>query len=147
VSIYETEDKPEMKLKALSCLCQAPDPELIKRSLAYGSSDKVRSQDIMYVYSSTSSTPDGRELTWDYVKQNWENIKKGLSGLIVGRIITYSAQNFTTEEHYHDVESYFSTRTMPGIERTIQQTLESIKGNYIFLNRERESFSKWLENC
>jgi len=146
VSIYETEDKPEIKIKALSCLCLAQSPELIKRSLAYGFSDKVRSQDIMYVYSSTSTTPVGRDLTWAYVKENWEDIQKKLSGMLIGRVITYSTSNFTTEEHYRDVESYFSNRTIPGIERTIQQSLETIRGNIIFLDRERELFSEWLES-
>jgi len=145
VQYYENAEQPEMKIKALVCLCSTKSPDLIRRSLDYGLSDKVRSQDVMYVFGSTSSSLVGMNITWEYVKGNWEAIKTHLGGsFLFGRIVSSSAKNFYTEDKAEEVEKFFKQRSVPGIERTIQQTLESIRSNASYLNRETGSLNQWL---
>jgi len=145
LNIYETTQIPDLKIKALTCLCSSKNPDLINRALNYGMSDRVRTQDLMYVFNATSSTPIGRDITWNFVKDNWENIRKVLSGsFLLSRVVTYTATKFSTEERAAEIEDFFKSRAIPGIERTIQQALESIRTNASFLAREREPFSQWL---
>jgi len=144
LNIFETTQIPDLKIKALSCLCSSKDPELINRALNYGMSGSVRTQDIIYVFNATSSTPIGRDITWNFVRENWDNIRNVLSGSLLARVITYTATKFSTEERATEIEDFFKSRTVPGIERTIQQALESIRTNASFLTREREPFSQWL---
>jgi len=148
LKIYLEAKVPELRIKALGSLSSPHDPELIKRALEFGLTDKVRTQDIQSVYMGTSSTSVGRKLTWEFIKTRWEELKTklGSGGLLLPRVIGYSSKEFSTEEDMNDFKNFFESRKEPGIERTIAQTLESIRSNISFKTREVENNKVWLQS-
>eukprot|EP01125_Pyxidicula_operculata_P001519 TRINITY_DN11382_c0_g1_i1.p1 TRINITY_DN11382_c0_g1~~TRINITY_DN11382_c0_g1_i1.p1 ORF type:complete len:861 (-),score=234.44 TRINITY_DN11382_c0_g1_i1:165-2747(-) len=147
LEIYKTATQPEERIRALRSLGLATTPELINRALEFALSDDTRIQDIIYPFYSCSSTHAGREATWSFVKNNWDRIDKKLTGsnMLFSRIISYTTQDFSSEEKAKDVEEFFKTHHAASTERTIQQSLESIRTNAQYLNRNISDVQSWLE--
>lgn len=65
-------------------------------------------------------------------------------GYLVTRLIKYITENFSTEEMAGEVEAFFRERQIPGTERTVQQSLETIRLNAAWLQRDQDSIRKYL---
>eukprot|EP01129_Flabellula_baltica_P009755 TRINITY_DN4040_c0_g1_i2.p1 TRINITY_DN4040_c0_g1~~TRINITY_DN4040_c0_g1_i2.p1 ORF type:complete len:857 (-),score=233.95 TRINITY_DN4040_c0_g1_i2:36-2606(-) len=147
VALYEAADQPEIRIKCLVGIGLSRDEELIARALEYAVSDKVRSQDLFYLLNACASTDKGRALTWNWVKENWTRLGKILGGaFLLGRVVTYSTQDFTTRERAEEVRAFFADKMAPGIERTVEQSIESILSNASFIEREADNLKAWLSS-
>ena len=51
---------------------------------------------------------------------------------------------FTTLDRAREVEEFFNTHPAPSAERTIQQSLERIRLNNRWLERNRQDIGEWL---
>ena len=69
----------------------------------------------------------------------------GQGGFIIARIVSITTEDFTTLDKARDVESFFEAHPAPAAERTIRQSLERIRSNALWLERDGESIEKWLE--
>ena len=52
--------------------------------------------------------------------------------------------NFTSQRWLNDVETFFVENPTPATERTIRQTLERIRLNIKWLERNREELATWF---
>eukprot|EP01127_Copromyxa_protea_P012138 TRINITY_DN3126_c0_g1_i1.p1 TRINITY_DN3126_c0_g1~~TRINITY_DN3126_c0_g1_i1.p1 ORF type:complete len:867 (-),score=252.09 TRINITY_DN3126_c0_g1_i1:54-2654(-) len=153
ISIYEKMHKssdvaPDLRIKALTAIGFGSTPALIEKALHYAfESDCVRTQDLFYPIFACSQSHYGREATWSFLKTNWDTLLKKLesSNFLLGRIISYATSGFSSEEKLKDVEEFFSTRKVAGTERTIAQSIESIKANSAALANNKESVTAWLK--
>jgi len=150
--IYEqlhlsAEAGPELRVKALFCTGFVPNAEATTKAINWAlKSEHVRSQDLMYPFASCSSSAYGREATWAVIKATWDDLKQKFSGgsFLLGRIIK-CLSGFNTEERAKEVEEFFAGRTEPNTERTLAQTLESIRTNAKTLSVQKESTLAWLK--
>src|SRR3989338_7701034 len=110
------------------------------------SSGKVRDQDFYVPIMGVASTAAGREICWDFVRNSWNDLKKkfGNTQFLLNRIISFAAADFTTVERAEEVEKFFADKDQTGIERTIKQTVETIRSHASFLTRARDDTAKWL---
>jgi puromycin-sensitive aminopeptidase len=109
--------------------------------------DKVRHQDAWGpIFSASSGSILGRQLTWDYVKEKWETYK-GIfqGGFLLSRVVEISTIGFIGEDKATDIEEFFKANPVPTAERTIQQSLEAIRMNTQWLARDGPSIKAWLE--
>ena len=67
-------------------------------------------------------------------------------GFLLPRLIKYLTENFATEEMAQDVEQFFKENSFPGTERTVGQSLETIRLNVDWLQRDVESIAKYLDS-
>jgi len=65
---------------------------------------------------------------------------------LLGRIIKYTTEHFASEEQANEIEAFFLTKNTSGLERTIQQSLETIRNNAVWLQRDGESIKSYLIN-
>jgi len=146
LNIYKTAELHEEKIRALRALGLAKDAALTKRTLEFGLSPDVRSQDVFYVIASTASFPEGRQATWDFIRANWATFdsKFGEGGFLLPRIISLTCSDFTSEEKAVEVEQFFKEHPCPAADRTIKQALESIRAGTKWLLRDRDGVAKWL---
>lgn len=138
---------PELRVKSLYSIGLVKSPELILKALEYAvTSPHVRSQDLMYSFAACTSTSTGREVTWNFVQQHWDNLKKKLGGgsFLFGRIIKCMS-GFSSEAKAAEVEAFFESRKDPSTERTTAQTLEAIRANTAALKFHNESTHEWLK--
>lgn len=67
-------------------------------------------------------------------------------GFLLWRLIKFTTENYASEQEAKDIESFFADKCTSGIERTIQQSLETVRNNAAWLLRDRDSLKSYLEN-
>eukprot|EP01104_Vermistella_antarctica_P014067 TRINITY_DN4366_c0_g2_i1.p1 TRINITY_DN4366_c0_g2~~TRINITY_DN4366_c0_g2_i1.p1 ORF type:complete len:905 (-),score=311.21 TRINITY_DN4366_c0_g2_i1:47-2638(-) len=146
LNVYKTAEMQEDKIRALSALARSKDLDLIDRTLAYSLSDDVRAQDTFYVFGGSAAYPAGRQRAWEFVQNNWTKLEKRFADgfLLFGRIIQYTTQTFSSLEKADEIEAFFKTHPVPAAERTIKQSLETVRSNAKWLNNNRDAVATWL---
>ena len=119
-------------------------PELVKRTLEYSLSSDIRNQDFEGLISSTAQPNANHQVTWDFLKANWDRISPKLATYSPGTVIR-STQNFCEPALRTDVQSFFTQHAIEGSERSLRQTLERID-NCINLKQQQETnLAEWLQ--
>jgi puromycin-sensitive aminopeptidase len=87
----------------------------------------------------------GRDLAWEFVKENWVEFDRryGEGEFILSRLVSITSR-FTTPEREEDVESFFRDHPTPSVERAIRQSLERIRINTAWLDRNRQGLAEWF---
>jgi len=147
IKVYKEAVLPEERLRALRCIGMPKDHTLLSKAIDFAFSEDTRTQDIIYPIAACTTTPLGRNISWEYVKNNWNTILKRFTGsnFIFARLISYCAQDFTTVEKAKEVEEFFKHNSAPAAERTVQQCLESIHANSVYLTNNLADVTNWLK--
>jgi len=97
------------------------------------------------VIISVAMTKAGRELAWEFFKSNKDELRRRYEGgFLVSRLVKYVSENFASEEKAQEVEAFFAQNPFPGTERTVQQSLETIRLNTEWLARDTASIQSYL---
>lgn len=149
IELYEATDLHEEKNRILTAIGQFYDKNLLRRALEFALSTQVRLQDTPFTFNSVGQNPRGKELAWEFLKENWKTLMEryGNGGLfLLARIIEGTTTNLCTRDKLEDVESFFKTHKVPGAKRTIKQAIEMIKVNIAVIDRDRKDIKEWLES-
>lgn len=136
----------EEKVRFLGAVARFRQPELLQETLARSLQPaEVRSQDTVIVVSNVASTKQGRDLAWEFIKDNWPEFDRryGKGGFAITRLISITGA-FTTLERAQEVDEFFKTHPAPSAQRTIQQSLERIRLNVKWLERNRNELAEWF---
>ena len=136
----------EEKMRLLGALCNFDDHALLQQTLDRSlDDDYVRSQDTIRVMVGVASNRQGRELAWQFLKDNWEEFDRryGEGGFAIMRLVSISSL-FTTDEKRQEVEEFFAANPVPSADRTIRQGLERMAINIAWLDKNREDLASWL---
>jgi len=138
-------DLHEEKVRLLGAMTRFQEPDILKDLLKRALGDEVRSQDTMIVLVQTSMNHIGRDLAWDFIKENWSELDRryGKGGFAIMRIVGITG-GFTTMERHDEVANFFVKNPAPSAARTIQQSLERIRLNVKWLERNEDPVGKWL---
>lgn len=147
LKLYRSTDLQEEKVRILRSLGSVSSPELVTRVLEFSLSSEVRSQDSIFTIVGATGSLKGRELVWNFIKDNWEVISERYSGslFLFPRLIKLATENFACEDYVRDVQEFFEKNPAPSAERSIKQSLESIKLNIEQLNRDLPEIQQFLE--
>lgn len=63
---------------------------------------------------------------------------------MLARLIKYLTENFASEAMAKEIEQYFTEHEFPGTERTISQSVETIRLNAAWLQRDIDSITNYL---
>ena len=111
----------------LEALAFFEDPSLQTRTFEYALSSNVRAQDAPRLIQMLMQRPRTRVAAWEHLKANWDTVER-LVGMFQGlpRVVG-SVQHLCDARAGNDVEQFFSRRSIPGADRTLQRSLESIQ--------------------
>eukprot|EP00727_Mastigamoeba_balamuthi_P007514 m51a1_g3383 putative puromycin-sensitive aminopeptidase-like (864) ;mRNA; f:495047-498699 len=133
----------EQKVSVLSSVGFTDDAETALQALEWAlKSKEVRSQDYFFVVASVSA--NWPVVAWNYLKDNWALLSDVYSGALLPRIVQLSTARLHTEEQLQDVVSFFATRTTPGLDMTVRQSLEKIRVRRDWLARDRSDVAALL---
>nr|XP_018910157.1 PREDICTED: puromycin-sensitive aminopeptidase-like [Bemisia tabaci]XP_018910165.1 PREDICTED: puromycin-sensitive aminopeptidase-like [Bemisia tabaci]XP_018910174.1 PREDICTED: puromycin-sensitive aminopeptidase-like [Bemisia tabaci] len=145
LQLYKQEDLHEEKQRISNSLGVVKDAQLLMRVLEFAISDDVRAQSAVSMIVSVGLTAQGRELAWNFIKNNWQTFKNMYKdGILLISLVGQSTENFTSEEKAKDVENFFKQNPWPGVERTVRQSIESIRNHAAWLERDRDSIKDFL---
>ena len=139
-------DLQEEKMRLLLALSRFEDQGLLTETLARSLSSDVRLQDTISVVSSVAANPRGRQLAWDFLKSNWPEFDRryGTGGFGLMRLVAMCG-SFTTQQSLDDVETFFAENPAPAADRTILQSVERIRLNVKWLERNQDQLAAWLD--
>ncbi len=135
----------EEKVRFLYGLTSFEDKALLEETLNRSLGDEVRVHDTVSVITLVAGNTQGRDLAWQFLKDNWPELDRryGEGGFAIMRLVGI-ASAFTTLEMHDDVERFFSDNPAPGGARTISQSLERIRLNAAWLERNRNELADWF---
>ena len=136
----------EEKMRFLGALTRFRQQDLLQETLQRSMDpQEVRIQDTMLVVTALAANRYGRNLAWEFVKTNWGEFDRryGRGGFAIMRLVAIPGA-FTTEERAQEVDEFFKSHPAPSATRTIQQSLERIRLNVKWLERNRQDLQEWF---
>ncbi|TKW32831.1 hypothetical protein SEVIR_2G193100v4 [Setaria viridis] len=127
LKVYRESDEAEEKSRVLSTLCFCKDKNIVLESLNLLFTNEVRSQDAYYVLQGLGV--ETRETAWLWLKSSWDRITKKYSDTQDGGFIRYIVTLFSSNEKAAEFSSFFASRKKPEFQRTLKQSLESVRVN------------------
>ncbi|MED6192139.1 AP-1 complex subunit mu-1-like [Stylosanthes scabra] len=127
LKVYRETDLSQEKIRILGSLSDTPDPDLVLEVLNFMLSPEVRSQDAIM---GLPTSPEGRDVAWEWLKENWERILKTYgSGFLITRFVSSVVSPFASVEKAKEVEEFFASHGTQSIARTLKQSLERVNIN------------------
>ena len=147
LKVYREAELHEEKNRCLRALGCSADPDLLRRTLDFSLSEEVRGQDTPLAVAGVAMNPLGRDLAWDFLREKWAEFDQryGQGGFIIARIVSITTEDFTTLEKAAEVEAFFESHPAPAAARTVRQSLERVRSNALWLERDGEAIAGWLE--
>jgi puromycin-sensitive aminopeptidase len=134
---------PQDEQRYLYALAGFRPRPLIERTLAKTISGEIRTQDAPFVVRSMLMTVHGREITWDFLRANWDTMdrlypKHGLRRLAEGVI------GLATPELERAVHAFFTERKIDFGGKTLEQYLEQLRIAVALRARDGGALSAYL---
>ena len=123
----------------------AKTPKLTDRSLDYGFSPAVRSQDAPSFISALASNRLASHRVWQYVQQHWPKVLDRYGGTTGLSRFVGIVDNFSDDKVGDEAEKFFKEKTAPGAQQAVKQSLESLRSNALYLKREGDNIKAWLK--
>ena len=135
----------EEKVRLLVALSRFQQTALLEETLDRSLSAEVRVHDAINVVTSVAGNRRGRDLAWDFLKASWNEFDRryGEGGFGLMRLVSITS-GFTTREKAEEVERFFSDHPAPAAERSVRQSLERIRLNVAWLDRNRDDLREWF---
>ncbi len=135
----------EEKARFLRAVAHPMSESLLQETLERAMTEEVRSQDAILVIADVGDNRYGRDLAWEFVQDNWEELHRryGKTGHLLRRMIGVT-ESFTTLERAGEVEEFFRTHPAPAAKMKVQQALERLRLNAKWLEVNRQGLEEWL---
>ena len=135
LDLYRTASTPQEERRYLFSLASFRHEELLKHTLARTINGEIRTQDAPFIVGALLTNVYGRELTWEFVKANWDHMdrlfpKQGLRRMCGGIV------GLATPELEQDVRGFFASRKIDLGGKTLEQYLEQLRVAVSFRERE-----------
>ncbi|KAI9290710.1 hypothetical protein K502DRAFT_182159, partial [Neoconidiobolus thromboides FSU 785] len=138
----------QQQLTASMALCFTQNQELIEETLRYTISTEVRAQDTCFLISILALNPKARDLTWQFVKDNWELLegryKHNVSTL--GEILRSSASLLASKKDLKDLKDFFEVKDHSSFNMALDNTMERVEMNVNFVEKASNQLESWLIN-
>lgn len=143
---YKKEELQEEQRRLQTALAAFRDPELISRTLKAALSPDVRSQDSVIVILHVLMNRNGRQMAWQYIQDNWDELVRryGSGGHLLSRL-PGGLDCFATHAQADEVVDFFATHPTPGIERTVRQSVEEIRLQADWFDRDQSKLNAFLD--
>jgi puromycin-sensitive aminopeptidase len=146
LELYRTASTPQEERRYLFSLVSFRHKELLASTLARTINGEIRTQDAPFIVGALLTNVYGRELAWDFVKANWDQMdrlfpKQGLRRMCGGIV------GLATSELEQDVRSFFATRKIDLGGKTLDQYLEQLRVAVAFREREGRTLGTAFANA
>ena len=134
---------PQEEQRYLYALAGFRQPALIGQTLARTLNGEIRTQDAPFVVRALLTGVHSRELTWDFVKTNWEAMERQYPKHALRRLAE-GVIALATPELERDVHAFARARKIDFGGKTLAQYLEQLRIAVTLRAREGAALSKYL---
>ncbi len=137
VKLYEKANLSDEKVTIAAALTGFKQEKLIKRALGMIVTDAVRLQDVAYWIAYSFMNRHGRDITWQWLKDNWAWLEENLgSDLSFYRTPIYVARVHGDGAFVKEYEAFFKPKLSPSFERAYHQGLEMLQWQSAWKDRD-----------
>ena len=144
--LHKISKTSEEQLRLLISLGKFKQKALLTKTLEKSISKDIRTQDAITIIASVAMNRYGRDLSWSFIKDNWNTLSKlyGEGGFGLMQLVSISSI-FSSEKMKNDVEQFFKANPTPSANRTILQSIEKIHLNSVWIDKNRENLQSFLK--
>lgn len=144
---YKKETLHEERSRIGSVLGDFTEDQILCEVAHFALSKDVRTQDTIGILSSLASGPLGRNIWLKCVKQNWKTLvsRYGDGGHTLAKLVK-SISNTAEAKHLKIFKEFFNSNDAPGAKRAVEQTIEKIESNILWLKRDKKDIEKFFKN-
>jgi alanyl aminopeptidase len=141
------ETDENFQLTLLRAMGSFRDPAITKTALSILLSDEFDNRQSIGILFAASGSPEGRDLAYDFVKQNWDALIVKLPNDFVG-FLPFVAEGYCDAQHRTDVDAFFKDRAtkIMGGPRNLEQVLEGISVCVANKEANQPSVVEFLKN-
>lgn len=121
---FMTTQDPEMSLRALACLGGIPDPDLLRKTLAWAL-ENVPATDLVYMFSQPSPSRKARDA---WLRENWDAVLAAQGKHGAGHFVVWAGALSTTQEEYDAWKAFFDARDTTGYDMSVVKMLGKLSG-------------------
>jgi aminopeptidase N/puromycin-sensitive aminopeptidase len=143
LQLYKTSEDPIVRIGALQSLTNFREPALIHRTLEYVISDQVRTQDATHLLAALLTHRESRDLTWQFIRDNWDRVKSRITPLAASRLVSATG-SFCTAEARDQVTAFFSEHKVGAADRAMKQAVDSINRCIGLREHQEPKLKAWL---
>jgi len=145
--MYKKATLHEEKNRIGGALGDFKDVKVLCETLNFAMSSNVRPQDTTSIISSVGANPNGRDIWLKCLKTNWKTLvsRYGDGGHTLGRLVK-AISGSAEAKHFKLFKEFFRTHEAPGAKRAIEQVLERLEGNNLWLTRDKKAIEKFLKS-
>ncbi|XP_067012904.2 endoplasmic reticulum aminopeptidase 1 isoform X2 [Anabrus simplex] len=146
---YNSTGVPSERKLLLKALGVASDPWILQRFLVTTMDrNLVKPQDVKIVLSVVAANPEGQLLAWRHLKAQWNTMQAtfGNGTFTMGSLISAVTSHFSTEYDLQEVSSFFRDMNVGSGSRSLMQSLETIRLNIHWVQRNEDAIFSWLSN-
>ncbi len=146
LDLYQTASTPQEERRYLFSLTSFRHKKLLTSTLVRTINGEIRTQDAPFIVGTLLMNVYGRELAWEFVKANWDQMdrlypKQGLRRMCGGIV------GLATPELEQDVRTFFTDRTIDLGGKTLEQYLEQLRVSVSFREREEPTLGTAFANA
>lgn len=135
---------PEEALIYGQTLCLFSDPALLTRTMKFAISPMMRAQDAPQVFGTILANPEGRQLAWDFIRNNWAEVNAKLSNYSESDVVGNTGV-FCDAAKRDELEAFFTSHKVPASDRTLKLTIEEINGCIDLRAHQEPNLQTWLQ--
>jgi aminopeptidase N len=137
--------QPEEYYRFLGALSWFRDPALVRRTLEFGLSSEVRSQDTPNVMAALLGSSSGRDVAWTFTREHWPELTKKLGTFQGVPGIVSALGSFCSREGRDTLRAFFTENPVPAAARALEQATERIDACIDLDARQSAGFARWLD--
>jgi len=143
---YEKTQNLEEKRMALRSLGQFKDANLLKRTLDFAVTDKVRLQEVPLIFVTMSANPNLRTILLDWLKQNWQKVKEfEKSAKIFTNVLEAVIVTHVGNAQLQAMEKFLKENPVEH-KMTEMRALEKVRRNTFWLNNNSSSLANYFKS-
>ena len=135
---------PGLQEESLGLLAVFEDPELVKRTLDFVTSGKVRNQDSWQPITVLLDNPATRAEAWDYVQNNWDKVKAQLTASS-GQHIVSATGSFCSVASRDQAKAFWAAHPVENAGRAVTQAYDASSACIQLRAAQGPKLTQWLD--
>ena len=146
---YRQEADPEIKADLRVAMCLSRDEKNIRELVGLlGENEVIKLQDQIYLFVRLFRNSRARELTWQWLVENWDWLAKVMGDKSLDSYPRYSANMMRTEKEFTAWREFFDVkRKDPALARAIEIGEKEIAARLELIKKDREAVVKSLDGA
>jgi len=152
LDLYESASDAHERRRLFTALASVKESSLIEKSLRLVLTDSIDSMDVRtFLYRTSGSSTLGRQMTWDFLREKFDEIYIKVNGDDVASsrlagVVNSVASGFTDVDRIEEVEAFCSKYDAWIPLSTLEKIKQKITSNSKWAERHSETVCKWLED-